>query len=288
MHNKLICKMNFYCRKFKNWWLVFHQRFRQTISQRIQMSVANDTFGALHKAFRRFEKQIPPPKLINVKGGNQFRYKEKLVEQALVQKLARYISSLHAAFLLWQHGFVQEQAAVQRILDEINEDIYFLTFAITNDKITPLHEKYLEEFYGENFTDNSDPVGTVTPYKGVRRPEIRKYLDEKMGNIDAGRATEVAKTLTRVYSGYIHADSASIMDMYGGGPPRFHIQGMLGTPRIEEHEYDLWNYFYRGILSAVGVGKALGDEETIKGLYAYALEFEKVLGRDFGASEYSK
>ncbi|MFD2273394.1 hypothetical protein ACFS07_26355 [Undibacterium arcticum] len=35
------------------------------------------------------------------------------------------MSSLHAARLLTMYGFVQEQAALQRILDELQEDITF-------------------------------------------------------------------------------------------------------------------------------------------------------------------
>ena len=44
----------------------------------------------------------------------------------MVQKLARMVSTLDAARLLLEHGFVQEQAALQRVLDEIRRTYFFL------------------------------------------------------------------------------------------------------------------------------------------------------------------
>jgi hypothetical protein len=39
-----------------------------------------------------------------------FRYADQSIEQALIQKLARYISGVHAIDVLLLNGFVQEQA----------------------------------------------------------------------------------------------------------------------------------------------------------------------------------
>jgi hypothetical protein len=73
------------------------------------------------------------------------------------------------------------------------------------------------------------------------------------------------------------------MDLCGGDPPVFHLNGMLGTPRIEDHEYDIWNYYYRGIVNACVVGKAFGDASLVDALLQYGLRFEEMAGRDFGA-----
>lgn len=59
-----------------------------------------------------------------------FRYTEKTVHQALIQKLARMVSSLHAARLLCDRGLFQEQGAIRRMVDEFHEDIFFLAFGV--------------------------------------------------------------------------------------------------------------------------------------------------------------
>ena len=72
--------------------------------------------------------------------------------------MATVISGLRAALLLLEHGYVQEQAALQRILDEINEDIIFLMLGSTIDKITPLHQRYLDAFFKEEFDNPDKPI----------------------------------------------------------------------------------------------------------------------------------
>ena len=76
-----------------------------------------------------------PPQRVPHGDAFVFRYKEKTIHQAMVQKLARVVSGLHAARLLLENGLLQEQAAVQRMLDEFHEDILFLAFAVIKENI---------------------------------------------------------------------------------------------------------------------------------------------------------
>jgi hypothetical protein len=65
---------------------------------------------ASHQALAAWVDQ---PKAVMFGDGYVFRYDERNVHQALVQKLARVISGLHAARLLLAHGFLQELGALQ-------------------------------------------------------------------------------------------------------------------------------------------------------------------------------
>lgn len=95
----------------------------------------------LDKAFRRLENMVPPPQMVPCQNSFVFRYREKTIHQALIQKLARLVSGLHAARLLCEQGLLQEQSAVQRMLDEYHEDILFLVTAVISQKITPDHQQ---------------------------------------------------------------------------------------------------------------------------------------------------
>ena len=68
------------------------------------------------------------------------------------------------------------------------------------------------------------------------------------------------------------------MDMYGGNTLKFHLSGMLGTPRIEEYAADLLNYLYRGLLSFNFAASAFGDKDLADKLYSYKERFEKASG----------
>lgn len=246
--------------------------------------LAQQSLTVLENAFRRLEQQVPPPRIVRINGQLALRYTEKLIEQALIQKLARYISSLEATYLLLEHGFLQEQGVLQRTLDEIDEDILFLAIAITNDAPTDLHNRYLAAFWSEEFADGANPVESLIDREMVPRKKMRAYVSRVLEpTSDSSRNLAVLKTISKVYSGFVHAASPHLMEMCGSNPPIFHVRGMRGTPRVEEYEFDVWNYFYRGFVSTTVVAKALGDASLVKALLENSFKFQQECGRDFGA-----
>ena len=219
----------------------------------------------MESAFRRFESALEPPELVAWRDGYVLRYRTQSIEQALLQKLARLISGLHAAHRLLAEGFVQEQAVIHRTLDEIGEDITFLAAARTNGDVTPLHDRYLKAFFEDQLPERWDRNAVVRGPDMPTRSKIRAYLTRVLG--EGIEPSNADATLHRAYSGYVHAASQNIMDMCGGFPPRYHLRGLQGTPRVIEHEADSWNYLYRGFLSTIIVAKAFGDELGVKTLY---------------------
>lgn len=237
----------------------------------------------MERSFRDFEAAMPSkPILVKRPFGWVYRFKEKDIYQAIIQKLSRVQSAVRAAYVLLQKGFVQEQAMLHRVIDETNEDILFLVYAVTNDKITPLHERYLSAFWEEEFDDSGDPIKSAQKREMIPRKKIRAYIAKIKGiAMDPSRGIELSRTISKVYSGFVHGASPQIMDSYVGNPPHFHTKGMLGTPRIEEYRQDLWNYMYRSFLSHISVAKALGAAEHVKILMKHREQIESNAGEHF-------
>ncbi len=231
-------------------------------------------------------QRVPQPAQVPYKDGFVFRHVEKSLLQALVQKLARLVSSLHAARLLMDHGFVQEQAALQRTLDELQEDVTFLAFAIIFNCREQLHEDYLAAFYQEEF-DADTALASTQKRPMLPRKKIQAWIARTEGAaLDPSRGIELSRTISKAYSGYIHAASPHIMDLFGGDPPRFHMTGMRGTPRHDEHRADLWNYFYRGIIAFGFVAKAFGDSALFDKIYNFSREFAERSGKNYESREW--
>ena len=120
----------------------------------------------------------------------------------------------------------------------------FLAAPLTNDEITELHERYLRGFWAEEFQDGEGPLARHQKPDTPRRNKIQAYVQRVLnptGNLSL--MSDVSQAVSSTYSGYIHASAVQILDMYGGDPPHFHIEGMQGTPRMNDHIYDAWNYF---------------------------------------------
>ena len=234
------------------------------------------TLANMETTLHGFCVRVNPPDAVNIRGGDEFvfRYKDQTVHQALVQKLARYISGLHAARLLLSKGFMQEQGAMQRILDELQEDILFLAYSVILNKKTDDHVRYLTAFYEEEF-DLASGLPTTQRRPMVPRKKIRAYLANVGGLNDPHGAANTSRTVSKAYSGYVHAASPHIMDMYGGQPPQFHVRGVPNAQLLEDHAYDLWNYFYRGILATAICAKAFGLDSAFDDIRGYASEFAR-------------
>ena len=238
------------------------------------------TITVLANTFRRLESQVPPPQKIQLRDGFVFRFVEKTLEQALLLKLGRLVTGLRAVALLLQAGLLQEMAATCRMLDEIGEDVAFLAAPLTNDEITELHERYLRGFWAEEFQDGEDTLARHQKPDTPRRNKIQAYVQRVLnptGNLSL--MSDVSQAVSSTYSGYIHASAVQILDMYGGDPPHFHIEGMQGTPRMNDHIYDAWNYFYRGIVTGIIVARAFGDQSLSRTLGEYHDKFLDQSGR---------
>lgn len=229
--------------------------------------------------------RVPQPQVVPCKDG--FRHVERTVQQALVQKLARTVSTLHATRLLMEHGFIQEQASMQRILDELQEDITFLSFGIIFRNWSKLHDDYLAAFFEEEF-DADTAMESTQKRPMIQRKKIRAAIASMEIGLDQSTGVEVTRTISKAYSGYVHAASSHIMDMYGGNPPRFHMRGMRGTPRHIEHRADLWNYFHRGIISFGFAAKAFGDDRMVASVCDFSDYFVKNSGKSYVSDEWGE
>ena len=244
-------------------------------------SLYDDALRNMESTLHTLAGRVPSPTKVPFLDSFVYRYIEKSIHQAIVQKLARSISTLHAARLLLGHGFVQEQGALQRMLDEINEDITFLSFGVVFNDITPLHQNYLDAFFEEEF-DAETGLASTQKRPMIPRKKIRAYIARSEGApLDKSSTIDASRTVSKAYSGYVHAASPHIMDMYGGNPPKFHVRGMRGTERHREHRADLWNYFYRTIISFAFVAKAFDDENLFAAIHAFTREFERLSGKNY-------
>lgn len=240
----------------------------------------NKTLRRLDEAFRLFEMRVPLPQKTPHGDSWVYRYKQKTIHQAMIQKLARTMSGLRAARLLCDNGLTQDQSAIHRMLDEFHQDISFLAMAVIKNEITPLHQTYLDAFYKEEFDHIAAKPLLDRPT--VSRKKIRAYLArlEQETEMDPSTAVTMYRIIHCVNSGFVHGASPHIMDMVGGNPPRFQIQGMTGTPRHKLHRDELYNYFFRSITSFGLVAKAFGDEKLFEELRAWLVQFDSMSGRN--------
>ena len=246
-----------------------------------------DTLTGFEGMFGTLADSVPSPVKVPHRDGFVFRYKEQSPEQAIVLKLARCISTLRAAQDLLKLGYTQEKSSLQRALDEYQEEITFLSLAITLDGIEDIHQRFLDGFFWDNQLDRAieNREGEKRPY--VNRKDMRLAIDRLAAEHSSRSGLPVSKTsglaykLGNMYSGYVHGDAISTMEMFGGPVPHFHLRGMAGTPLVAAHERDLWNQFYRVTQAFAYASMAMAKPQVFLQAEAIQEKLERAVGVNY-------
>ena len=113
------------------------------------------------------------------------------------------------------------------------------------------------------------------------RKKIRAHTLNVLGaSIDTPSLRSASESLSAAYSGYVHAASENVMEMYGGNPPQFHLAGMSNTPRTDATYEDAGNYIYRGLMATTVVAKAYGDVALLKSMEEFLAKYEIANGHE--------
>jgi hypothetical protein len=225
--------------------------------------------NVLSTAFRTIEAMVPPPEFKLVNGSPQLRYVQQSLQQAAVQKMARYMSGLNVLLLLLEHGYLQEQGVIQRTLDEIGDDIMFLLMPPVTDSEEALHSRFLKAFFEEEFDEGVATLHSTKRRDQVRRKDIRAYIHRRAPSEHGKKASAI---VYQTYSGFVHAASPMVMEMCGWLDRRFHIAGMPESNLLPGHVDDAWNYFIRGLQNAAMIAGVLGRMDLYTFLRAKADE----------------
>ena len=239
----------------------------------------DEAFSYVERTVDELAKRVPPPQLVQRSGGMVFRYEERLPLQAVVLKLARLVSTLRATHLLLDRGFVQEVGTIERVMDELQQDILFLVTGHSDRTVAVRYQRYLEEFWKEEF--DADTALASTQKRGMPprqkiRAHIGRFVSKAPGSTaNPGQMAEQFRTVDKAQSGYVHGAAPQLMETYGGSPPRFHMDGMLGTPTEQVHREQFWYYVSRSICTFALAVQAFGDDDGFTKIRAYAVEFEQ-------------
>jgi len=209
---------------------------------------------------KRLSDTIDPPVRERTEHGTCFRYDKKTSKQAIILRLARISSGLNSLRLLHENGFLQEQATIQRTLDEFVEDVEFLSWGLL-DRNEDTHERFVSEFFQELPTKgemrNTKSKGRNFP----SRDKIRAFLARKSSAVfDQSLAVNTGSAVHQVYSGFVHGYYPQVMDMLTDEGTEFAVEGVINQSLVADSRHDMDNYWFRGVQAFAFAARALGDE----------------------------
>ena len=233
--------------------------------------------NSVEAVFRTIENSTPRPETVAWGESVKFRYSDQTVFAALLIKLARLCSLLNSLIRVVAEGRIQEQCIIQRVIEETEEDINFLSLAVCGEGLTDRHEAFLTEFWKEDYSDPKDPVGTRVP-RAYSRRGIRSYINRVQGQETPHIADNIGRAIYEMYSGFLHGSAPHIMELFDPVSGRFQLDGMGMTPIHIDYIHDAQNSYYRGMLSAAMIVKAFGLADVLSRLQEGIQQFETAVG----------
>lgn len=190
---------------------------------------------------------------------HSFRHKEQDGQLAAFLKCARSLSMLNACRVLIETGYVLEVYTLCRAIDEANEDVSFLLLPLSAED-EPQRERYLREFYQEEFDIPGKPMESNQKRDRVSRQRIQNALARAPGPtpMPIEKIRKSADVIHKLFSGFVHGAYVHIMELYDGFPPRLQINGFRGTPKVTECDESFANNVYRTVLAIRMVCRSLG------------------------------
>lgn len=232
----------------------------------------------LTKWLSELYQSVPRPKLVTLENRSRFVFSEKTIEQAIVLRQARIVSGVNALQILMLNGFVQEQATIQRTLDEFTEDVEFLSLGKING-ITEKHNRFIEGFFAELPDLSKHRAQKMSGRNMPRRDKVRAYLAEQSKEVfNRSPAVNTSSHVHEFYSGYVHGYYPQVMDLLRRDGSGFDATGVEDMSLRRVHFQDSWNYWFRAVQSTVFAARALELETTRRESYQVFCDLEKQLG----------
>ncbi|WP_050524382.1 hypothetical protein [Pseudorhodobacter wandonensis] len=236
----------------------------------------NETLDWMDQQILIFFSQVPNPRPIPKQNSFALRFVEQTIEQAIIQKLVRIVSGLRASNLLLETGFIQEQAALSRIVNELQDDVCFLAIASLQQTAPKILTQYLEAFYAEEKTiEQWRAKERVVGRNQVPRRKILKFIADHSGPQQGDLNSDSAIVVGHAFSGYVHGASPHIMEMFDHVNNCFRTDAWPENPFRRGQEQDIWNYYHRGIIAFALATKAFGHDGTMEHAMAYLDYFER-------------
>lgn len=168
-----------------------------------------------------------------------FRYGKPEAKHFCMLKAVRAVSGLNAVICLAEKGFNQEIFVLLRTIVECTAHIEFVLAGLAGEALAKKQEKVVEAFFADFRRNGADDYkGQHLRQEDVHK-EISRYIEElgvtgKESRFAEVSAKDLMSNIYRNFSNYVHARYPEVMDMYGGDPAKFHMNGMSGTQKDRE------------------------------------------------------
>jgi hypothetical protein len=191
----------------------------------------------LERFVHLFSAQFGLPHLFASVDERGFRFRNPDYRHFCLLRACRIVSALNASIELARSGHVQEIGVILRTVIEYSSQVeYVLINRNEQGEVTGKAAAFVASFFDDNRRTGQhvDRKRFKLNQKDVH-DAIGANLDEFNSTARARTTSDLMSHMYIVFSNYVHGRYPETMDLYGGMPGRFHLNGMKNTPKDNEN-----------------------------------------------------
>lgn len=247
--------------------------------------IAQPAIDCFEQTIAHVEGIINGPIWIDQTHAKRWRYSAELtVKHVCLLRAVRIVSAFNALLVLWQAGYVQEMGILCRTINEFLNDIIFILEGYPTKDLSQNQKRFIEEFSKEEFDDNSATILKSVSRNIVIRKKVLAGVARVINASNPHDLQAMLNTEESAFSGYVHGSYPHIMELCSGPPPRFHVRGVLNTPRIGEWRKQIETHLDRSINVFGLMCSRLELKDAFDELYQRRSILEKQIGVDRSTS----
>ena len=180
-----------------------------------------------------------------------FEYPEQSAKVTALLKLVRAAHGVGAIDLLCRAGFFIDFGALIRCINDSVNEIYFLLEEFPRS--SGIVDKFVAEFFSRTIDGHLSSDIPQIDTKKIRSARVRVLKDR---HDDATR--KLLEKIFKVFSGYVHASYAHIMEVYNGSACDFNLRG-VPSPKQRDMRIEYIDETAISVLSAAAfIAQTLG------------------------------
>lgn len=232
----------------------------------------------------QMEEVIPKPKFLDQET-ERARWRFEVGSPLILQVLmcVRVSSALRACAILLGSGHTTEMGVLFRTINDFLSDITFADEVIEKgiDKVTTTQRDWVESYFIDEKRTTQEMVrDSVEPARRCgfsgRRQKVQASEARIFGGEDPHHVKKLVKTIDDAWSGVVHGNYFSVMEMYGGDTmegARFDTEGL--PSRFSQYRHHLGLYVHNALNQFSKVAYNLGLLELAAALREARRTFEK-------------
>lgn len=169
-----------------------------------------------------------------------YEYQDRSAKTVAVLKLIRAAHGVSALDTLCRSGLFIDFGVIIRCVYDCTEEVYFLleNYPENSENVN----QFVKAFF-ENTIDGERETNVVS-VKKIRSAMVRVLT----GKAQDERIRKIAENIHKIFSGYVHANYAQIMEVYNGRTDDFNLSGVPSpleqqkrTLHVEQAAYSVLN-----------------------------------------------